>query len=133
MNMKEYFACTTGRGVLATADGDGQVDAAIYSSPHVQEDSCVAFIMRDRLTHHNLLENPHAAYLFSEEGADTRGVRLFLKKITEETESEKIMGLMRRQLTVEEYQARGPLFLVTFAVEKILPLIGDNPAGIPFR
>ena len=66
MNLREYFESVKGRGVLATADEDGKVDAAIYASPHFIDEETVAFIMRDRLTHHNLQSNPHAAYLFME-------------------------------------------------------------------
>ena len=132
MDMKEYFESTTGRGVLATAASDGQVDAAIYSAPHVLEDGVVAFIMRDRLSHRNVQENPHATFLFIEGGPGSHGVRIFLKKIKEETDPAKIKSLMQRHLTPEEDQARGPTFLVSFAVEKVLPLVGDDPAKIPF-
>jgi hypothetical protein len=38
MELKEYFEQTHGRGVLATADSDGKVDAAVYSRPHILED-----------------------------------------------------------------------------------------------
>ena len=68
MELKDYFEDKKGIGVLATADSEGKVGAAIFARPHVLDDCSVAFIMRDRLTHHNLQSNPHAAYLFSEEG-----------------------------------------------------------------
>jgi hypothetical protein len=64
MSLKEYFDTTKGIGFLFTADGDGQVDAAIYARPHFMEDGTMAFIMRDRLSHHNLQSNPHATFLF---------------------------------------------------------------------
>ena len=131
MDMKEYFENTAGRGVLATAASDGRVDAAIYSTPHVLEDGTVAFIMRERLSHKNVQENPHATFLFIEEGPGFGGVRLFLRKIKEETDSAAIASLRRRELTPEEDQAKGPSFLVTFEVEKVLPLIGSDPAKIP--
>lgn len=131
MNLKEYFERTNGQGVLSTAAGNGKVDAAIYSTPHVLADGTVAFIMRERLTHHNVQENPHAVYLFIEEGSGSRGLRLFLKKIREETDATLIRSLMRRDLTPEEDHARGPTFLVSFAVEKVLPLIGSDAADIP--
>jgi hypothetical protein len=57
MDLKEYFDDTKGVGVLATADGEGKVDAAIYARPHFMEDGTLAVIMRDRLTHHNLQSN----------------------------------------------------------------------------
>jgi hypothetical protein len=67
-NLKEYFESTKGSGVLATADSSGKVDAAIYSRPHFLEEGTLAFIMRDRLTYNNLQSNPHATFLFLEEG-----------------------------------------------------------------
>jgi len=80
MELKEYFENTRGIGVLSTADSEGKVDAAIYSRPHVLEDGMIAFVMRERLTHHNLQSNPHAVYLFIEEGPGFGGLRLFLTK-----------------------------------------------------
>ena len=80
MNLKDYFEKTTGTGVLATADAEGRVDAAIYARPHMLEDGTFAFIMLDRLTHKNLQSNPYATFLFMEKGEGYKGVRLFLKK-----------------------------------------------------
>lgn len=123
MNLADYFKITKGRGVLATADTSGRVDAAIYASPHLFEDGTIAFIMRDRLTHHNLESNPHAAYLFMEDGPGYKGIRLFLTKTAEERDSERLFAL-RRKSYGESDQERGPLFLVTFRVDKVLPLVG---------
>lgn len=132
MSMKAYFEKTSGRGVMATAASDGTVDAAIYSTPHVQDDGSVAFIMRERLTHSNVQDNPHATYLFIEDGPGVGGVRLFLRKLKEETDPELIHSMRRRHLTPEEDKGHGPSFVVFFAVEKILPLIGTDSANVPF-
>jgi hypothetical protein len=121
MDLETYFENTEGRGILATADGDGKVDAAIYSRPHVMGPDMVGFIMRDRLSHHNLQSNPHAAYLFIEGGDKLVGKRLFLTKEKEETDRAKIESMKRRKKYVDEGE---PLFLVYFKVDKILPLIG---------
>jgi hypothetical protein len=127
MELKEYFEQTHGRGVLATADSDGKVDAAIYSRPHILEDGTLAVLMRDRLTHHNIQSNPHAAYLFIEEGPGYyKGKRLLLTKISEEKDSELADKLKRRWLTPEEDRAKGPKFLVVFKIDKVLPLIGSG-------
>ncbi len=124
MELKEYFESTQGTGVLATADSEGNVDAAIYSRPHIFDDGTAAFVMRERLTHHNLQSNPHAAYLFIEGGPGYSGRRLFLTKIREEKDSELADKLKRRWLTPEEDKAKGHKFLVVFKVDKVLPLIG---------
>ncbi|PLX84112.1 MAG: pyridoxamine 5'-phosphate oxidase [Desulfuromonas sp.] len=128
MEMKAYFETSSGKGVLSTADGEGRVDAAIYAKPHVMDDGTLAFIMRDRLTHKNLTENPYAAYLFVEDGPGYRGIRLFLKKVREDADPELIRKMTRRSLTPEEDEAKGPKFLVYFELEKTLDLIGS---GVP--
>ena len=126
MNLQTYFSDNHGVGVLSTADSNGRVDAAIYSRPHVMDDGSLAVIMRDRLTHKNLQENPYAAYLFIEATEGYQGVRLFLKKIREDTDPELIAQLTRRSLTPEEDKAKGPKFMVYFEVEKALQLIGGE-------
>jgi hypothetical protein len=126
MNLAEYFANRRGLGVLSTADGQGRVDAAIYARPHILEDGSLAMIMRERLSHKNLQENPYAAYLFMENTAGYQGVRLFLKKIREDQDQELISRLTRCSLTAEEDQAKGPKFMVYFKVEKVLKLIGGE-------
>ena len=123
MDLKEYFENTEGIGILATADGEGRVDAAVYARPHFMEDGTIALIMRDRLTHHNLQSNPHACYLFREKGPGYHGKRLFLTKIGEEQDSELLMSLRRRQYLDEKDEAK---FLVFFKTDKELPLIGDG-------
>ena len=123
MDLKEYFESTKGFGVLSTADKEGKVDAAVYSRPHVMEDGTIASIMRDRLTHENLKTNPHAVYLFLEEGKGYRGRRLFLTKIGEEQDSELINEICRRCYP-SDLQVKNPQFLVFFRIDKELPLIG---------
>ena len=125
MDLKSYFDQTKGLGILSTANYDGQVDAAIYSRPHVMEDGTVAFIMRNRLTRHNLLTNPHAAYLFKEEGSGYKGKRLFLTMIKEEKESRRLYELRRRSYPPEK-DRREAKYLAFFSVDKTLPLIGPG-------
>ena len=123
MSLKEYFDTTKGVGVLSTADGDGLVDAAIYGRPHFMEDGTMAFIMRDRLSHHNLKSNPHATYLFKEEGSGYRGKRLFISKLGEEENTDLLESLRRRKSVYGNGEDR---FLVFFKLDKQLPLIGDG-------
>lgn len=124
MDIRTYFDGVKGRGVLATADGEGQVDAAVYATPHFMDDGTIAFIMADRLTHHNLQTNTHAAYLFMEDGPGYNGVRLFLNKVREEQGSELLDSLRRRRYPSKSDEKGKTRFLVFFEVEKVLPLIG---------
>lgn len=124
MELQAYFKEIKGRGVLATADGEGRVDVAVYAKPHFMEDGSVAFIMADRLSHHNLQSNGKAAYLFMEEGPRYRGVRLFLSKIREEKDTELLRTIRRRKYAAERGAGEASRFLVFFRVDKVLPLIG---------
>ena len=121
MELEKYFENTEGNGILSTADGNGRVDAAIYSRPHIMDDGTIALIMRDRLTHLNLQSNPYACYLFIEKGPGYKGKRLFLTKVREEQDSELLQSLQRRQYINEKDEAK---FLVFFKIEKELPLVG---------
>ena len=120
MKISEYFKTAKGRGAIATADGKGKVDVAVYASPHVIDDTTVAFLMADKLTHANLQSNPHAAYLFTEEEEKFKGVRLFLTKTQEETDPKKLDEIRRREYP----NLKGKEYLVYFRVDKVLPLIG---------
>lgn len=124
MNLKEYFEQTKGFGVLATADSEGRVDAAVYARPHVMDDGSLVFIMKDRLTHHNLQSNPRAAYLFREDGGGYKGKRFFLKKVRESQDPELIESLRRKSYPSTSEGVGAQEFAVFFTIEKELPLIG---------
>ena len=123
MKLEEYFDIKKGIGVLSTADSEGKVDAAIYARPHFMEDGSLAIIMRDRLSHHNLQSNPHATYLFKEEGSGYSGKRLFLTRVREEENTELLESLRCRKSTYGNGEDR---FLVFFKLDKELPLVGDG-------
>lgn len=121
MELKEYFENAEGRGILATADGDGKVDTAIYARPHFMDDGTIALIMRDRLSHHNLQSNSHACYMFIEKGPGYKGKRFFLTKVREEQDSELLQSLRSRQYIDEKDESK---FLVFFKIDRELPLVG---------
>jgi len=120
MKIGDYFGTAKGTGVLATADSKGVVDIAIYAAPHVIDDKTVAFIMADKLTHHNLQSNPHAAYLFIEGDGKYKGKRLFLTKIKEEKDSPALESMRRKDYP----DLKGKEYLVYFKIDKVLPLVG---------
>ena len=121
MELKKYFEKTEGSGILATADSDGKVDAAVYARPHFMDDGTIALIMRDRLTHHNLQSNSHACYMFIEKGPGYKGKRFFLTKVREEQDPKLLELLRRRQYIDEKDESK---FLVFFQIDRELPLVG---------
>jgi hypothetical protein len=125
MDLQDYFEKAKGTGVLATADREGKADLAVYAKPHVMDKETVAFIMADRLTHHNLQSNSHAAYLFKEDGAGYKGIRLFLTKLREEQDSELLYAIRSKRYSSEKEEGK-PRFLVFFKVDRVLPLVGPG-------
>jgi hypothetical protein len=125
--LKDYFEGSKGTGVLATSGEGGEVNAAVFARPHVLDDDEVGFIMPERLTYRNLSQNPHAAYLFLENrpaGSEPRwsGVRLSLRKVGEEKDTERVRTLRRRTYADD----RDGHFLVRFVIERVRPLVGDG-------
>ena len=126
MNWQQYFDETHGTGFLATADGHGRVNIAIYSRPHGRDDGTLVFGMTDRLTHANLQENPHATYAFH--GKGFQGVRLYLEKVHEEDCGPLLEQLRKRADTiVGPGTGAAVTHLVRFRVTKALALVGDRP------
>ncbi len=127
MNIKEYFNKVKGFGVLATADSEGKVDLAFYSIPHVVDEKIIAFVMRDRLSHHNLQSNPYCAYMFLENGKTYSGMRLYLRKLREEKNSAEIDSLVQQYRKVHPGDPdESDKFLVYFLVDNVRPLEGDK-------
>lgn len=122
--LKAYFDNTTGHGILATSDGQGLVNQAVFSRPHIMADGIAAFIMPHRLTHRNLQDNPHASYLFIEGGPGYKGKRLYLTKVREEQDTDLLFSLRRRSYPADKERLEGPRYLVFFRVDQVLPLIG---------
>ncbi|HEY3275654.1 MAG TPA: pyridoxamine 5'-phosphate oxidase family protein [Syntrophorhabdaceae bacterium] len=122
MTLKEYFDGNDGLCVLATADSTGVVDQAVYTKPGVVDETTIALIMLDRLSHANLASNPHASILFIEKAPASRGRRLFITKLREE---EDPAAVERFRSETGYYLPAGDLkktFLVYFHVDRIMPL-----------
>ena len=127
MSLRKYFEKATAYGVLASADSDGKVDAAIYARPYVVDEETVAFIMADRLTRKNLLSNPSAAYLYKEPGEEFGGKRLFLtmqKELKGDEVTDPVLSEKYRKAS-QDY-SHETLSVVYFRVNRILPLVGDG-------
>jgi len=81
--------------------------------------------MADKLTHQNVTANPHATYAFIEKGQGYEGRRLYLTKVGEETDPDKIEKMRRRPLPPDCTDEGGPRFLVQFRIDRVRPLVGD--------
>jgi len=132
MSLSDYFENVEGIGILATADSQGRVDVALYARPHVISEDEVVFIMGDHLSHDNITANPHAAYLFLEQGGPSgsqgrgayNGLRLYLTRIGEETDPLKIEAVRRDSRKGRDHGDQKK-FLVHFKVDGTRRLVGD--------
>jgi hypothetical protein len=128
MELKKYFKEHKGVGVLSTADLKGHVNAAIYAEPHIIDKDRLAFIMAEKLTRANVEKNPHAVYLFKEDGPGYKGVRIYLKK-QGEFKDERFVKQVCDIAYPGPYCAVDSLkgsYLLSFRIEKVLPLVGDG-------
>ncbi len=128
MNLHDYFNEKSGFGVISTSNKKGEVNSAVYAKPHVIDNNTIAFIMRDRLTHNNILVNPQAHYMFIEQNQGFHGVRLSLTMLEESQDQERINALSRRPSSSDGNE--GERFLVTFTVNKALMLVGGDELNI---
>jgi len=126
MSLSDYFENVQGLGILATADSDGMVDLAIYVRPHVIDETTIAFVMRERLSHQNLKSNPNAAYMFVEQGEGYVGKRLYLTKTREETNTSLIEEFRRRQPEICAADDDSNKYLVFLQINEVWPLVGDK-------
>jgi len=121
--LRDYFESNKGIGVLATADSRGRVDAALYARPHIMEDGKAAFIMTDSRSYRNVSSNPKAAYLFVEKAAGYQGKRLYLTKVAQQSDMQKI-NEMRRSSHKHTGEDKGK-HIVYFQIDEVRALVGD--------
>ena len=125
MDLCNYFESANGVCILATSDASGTVDATIYAKPRIIDENTIAFSMLDRLCYANIRSNPHVAYMFLENGGGYAGKRLYLTKVREETDSDRIKALKKKHSKIfkpDEINRH----LVYFTIDKIRPLVGDE-------
>lgn len=124
MDLRKYFADAKGIGILGTADADGKVDLAIYAKPIVVDGNTIALVMRERLSHQNIRNNPNAAYMFIEEPDDNRGLRMYLTMIREETNSSIVEKIIEEHPEICPEPDEANKYLVHFKVDRVRELVG---------
>jgi hypothetical protein len=128
MDLADYFEQHDGVGILGTSDADGGVDVALYAKPVVVDERTLAFVMKQRLSHQNLKSTLRAAYLFLEKDAAYKGLRLYLTMLREESNQTLIAAMRKKQPCIYPEKDDSAKYLVFFNVDRIRPLVGDDPA-----
>ena len=130
MDLKSYFKEHEGVGILATCDPNATVDMALYIKPLVIDNTTIALIMRQRLSHQNLKTLPNACYMFIEKGKnpqDFKGIRLYLTMKREEINRSIIEAMHKKEPWIYPEGDDSEKFLVFFTVNHMRPLVGDSP------
>jgi hypothetical protein len=123
MDLRSYFQNNPGRGILATANANGEVDQAVYSGPYFLEDGSLAFIMAEHLTYENLKQNPHACFMFIEAGGWFSGRRLYLT-MTGEKKGKAIVDKICARCAYWFHGDISKAHVGVFRIDKVLPLVG---------
>lgn len=116
-------------GSLATADANGEVNAAVFGSPRmIDEDTVVMGIGQNRSLR-NLQENPKAVFLFMEPTPPTpewKGARVYLKVESIETEG-PLFESIRNQIreVAGDRSASAMHAAVRFSIRDVRPLIAS--------
>jgi len=91
MNRQELLSLFNKRpriGSLATANGKGEVNAAVFGCPQMLDENTVVMGIGKNRTFHNLQENPKAVFIVMEPGktvTDWKGARVYLEALDIET------------------------------------------------
>ena len=124
MSLAEYFQSAEGIGVLATSDSEGNIDLAIYSRPYVIDENKIAFSMLERTSFANVQSNPKAAFMFIEKGEGYDGKRLYLTKVGEESNPQRIEEIKSQHPKRHKSTTESTRHLMYFSVDTIRPLVG---------
>ena len=125
MDLAAYFESVKGVGVLATSDSAGKVDLALYSKPHIVDESTLVFVMKQRFSHRNIKTNPHAAYMFLENRAGYNGIRIYLTMLHDEVNQSLVTELRAKQPEMFSRDDDSNKFVTVFHIDHIRPLVGD--------
>lgn len=140
-NLMEYFNKGPRLGVLSTSSNDGQVDSAVFGSPHMIDEKTVLVATAKNRTSANLLENPNAVYVIIERCSDSpkeenmnmepgssvmdwKGIRVYMKMKEYKTSGE-MLEMIRSQAAnfVGEEGAKMIYAAMTFEIYEVRPLV----------
>jgi len=114
-------------GALATANKQGEVNAAVFGSPRMIDEDTVIMAIGDNRSYRNLQENPKASFLVVEPGgapATWKGVRLYLEVDSMERYGELLDSFREKiRKLAGDRSADAIVAAIRFKVTEVRPLI----------
>jgi hypothetical protein len=125
--LMEYFNRSPRIGTLSTADGAGNVDSAVFGSPHMTDEKTVVMGLGENRTLSNLQDNPHAVFLIMEPGKefmDWKGLRVYLE-VKDLVTSGPVFDTFKAQMAKVAGEAAAAMVyaVVKFEITGVRPLI----------
>jgi hypothetical protein len=134
MERKEVMAMFNRKnriGVLATADGSGEVNAAVFGSPKMIDRETVIMAIGDNRTYRYLQQNPKATFIVVEPGetrSDWKGVRLYLEMESMERYGEMLDSFRENIRKVAGSRSAEAIeAAIRFKIRDVRPLIAPGP------
>jgi len=126
----KMFNKETRIGALATADKNGNVNAAVFGSPRMIDEETVIMAIGDNRSFQNLQENPKASFIVIEPGgapATWKGARLYLELDSFERYGELLDSFREKIRAVAgDQSANAIIAAIRFKVTDVRPLVAPK-------
>ena len=114
-------------GVLATANKNGETDAAVFGSPRMIDEDTVIMAIGENRSARNLKENPKATFIVVEPGEslqEWKGVRVYLEVASFEGYGELLDSLREKiRKMAGDQSANAVKAAIRFKITEVRPLI----------
>jgi hypothetical protein len=126
----EMFNRKTRIGALATSNGKGDVNAAVFGSPRMIDENTVIMAIGDNRSFQYLQENPKASFIVIEPGdspTDWKGARLYLEMDSFERYGELLDSFRSNIRKVAgNKSANAIIAAIRFKITDVRPLIDPS-------
>ena len=114
-------------GALATANKEGDVNAAVFGSPRMVDENTVIMGIGENRSFRNLQRNPKAVFIVMEPGktvVDWKGVKVYLEAVDMETKGQFYEEIKHNIANVAGQQAADRIHAaIRFKITEVRPLV----------
>jgi hypothetical protein len=114
-------------GALATANKEGDVNAAVFGSPRMIDENTVVMGIGENRSFRNLQRNPKAVFIVMEPGEtvrDWKGARVYLEAVDMETEGEFVDQIKQNIAKAAGRQAADMIHAaIRFKITDVRPIV----------